>query len=234
MGYSIAEIRGKHHSIFVDSAYKTSAEYKDFWKTLGAGKFHRAEFKRLGKDGREVWLQATYNPILGFMGRAVGVIKVATDVTALKLQSADYAGQTAAISRSHCVIEFDINGTILTANDNFLRAMHYRLEEIRGKHHRIFVDEDYGRSKAYQDFWASLARGEYRAAQFRRYGKNGHEVWVEASYNPIFDMNGKPFKIVKYATDISANKLAEANFKGQIEAIKNLRPPSSLPSMGRS
>lgn len=219
MGYTNAEIRGKHHGIFVDPAYQSSAEYKDFWKTLAAGKFHQAEFKRLGKNGKEVWLQATYNPILGLTGRPVGVIKIATDITAIKLKTADYTGQVAAMSRSHCMIEFDVDGTIITANDNFLKAMNYRLEEIRGKHHRIFVDEEYGRSKAYRDFWASLAKGEYRAAQFRRFGKNGKEVWIEASYSPIFDMNGKPFKIVKYATDISAHKLAEANFKGQIQAI---------------
>jgi len=219
MGYTNAEIRGKHHSIFVDAAYKNSAEYKDFWKKLAAGKFHQAEFKRLAKNGREVWLQATYSPILGLTGRPVGIIKIATDITATKLMNADYAGQVAAISRSQCVIEFNVDGTILTANENFLNAMGYRLEEIRGQHHRIFVDDDYGRSQAYRDFWASLARGEYRAAQFKRLGKNGREVWIEASYNPIFDMNGKPFKIVKYATDVSADKPNEANFKGQTQAI---------------
>jgi methyl-accepting chemotaxis protein len=219
MGYTNAEIIGKDHSIFVDAAYENTSASNDLWKSLAAGRFCQGEFKRLAKNGREVWFQATYNPIFGFMGRLVGVMQIAMDITATKLKNADYAGQVAAIGRAQCVIEFDVDGTILTANDNFLRAMNYSLEEIRGKHHRIFVDDDYGRSKAYRDFWASLAQGKYRAAQFKRLGKNGREVWIEASYNPIFDMNGKPFKIVKYATDISADKMSEANFKGQIHAI---------------
>jgi len=220
MGYAEGEIRGRHHNIFVDEAYKNSQDYKDFWKSLVSGKFHQAEYKRLGKYGKEIWLQATYNPVLSITGRPVSILKIATDVTALKHKSADHAGQVIAIGRSQCIIEFNLDGTIITANPNFLHAMDYTLEEIQGRHHKIFVDEDYSQSKDYEDFWKSLRKGEYRAAQFKRYGKNKREVWIEASYNPILDMDGRPFKIVKYATDITANKRAEADFKGQIQAIR--------------
>ena len=203
LGYSLEEIKGKHHSMFVDLAFVASADYKNFWASLARGEFQAAEYKRIGKGGREVWIQASYNPLLDKSGKTFKVIKFATDVTERKLRVADYQGQIAAINKAQAVIEFDLDGTIRNANENFLATLGYSLSEIQGKHHSMFVEPSYRTSPEYTNFWASLKRGEYQAAQYKRIGKGGKVVWIEASYNPIMDLSGKPFKVVKYATDIS-------------------------------
>lgn len=208
LGYTLAEVKGKHHSMFVDEAYKQSAAYKEFWAKLNRGEYDAAEYKRIGKGGKEVWIQASYNPILDLDGKAFKVVKYATDVTEQKLRNADYQGQIAAIGKAQAVIEFNMDGTVITANDNFLTALGYRLEEIKGQHHSMFVEESYRKSADYADFWVKLRRGEYQAAEYKRIGKGGREVWIQASYNPIMDLNGKAFKVVKYATDITAQKMA--------------------------
>jgi methyl-accepting chemotaxis protein len=208
LGYSLAEIQGKHHSMFVEPSTRDSAEYREFWAGLNRGEFKAAEYKRVGKGGREVWILASYNPILDEKGKAFKVVKFATDVTEQKLRSADLSGQIAAIGKSQAVIEFNMDGTILTANDNFLKAVGYSLSEVKGKHHGMFVDPAERGSPAYREFWAKLNRGEYQAAEYKRVGKGGKEIWIQASYNPIIDMNGKPFKVVKYATDTTAQVIA--------------------------
>jgi len=208
LGYTLDEIKGKHHSMFVDEAYKQSSAYKEFWVKLNRGEYDAAEYKRIGKGGKEVWIQASYNPILDLNGKPFKVVKYATDVTQQKLANADYQGQIAAISKAQAVIEFQMDGTVITANSNFLNALGYTLEEIKGRHHSMFVDEAYRQGAEYSEFWTKLRRGEYQAAQYKRIGKGGREVWIEASYNPILDLNGKPFKVVKYATDITAQKNA--------------------------
>ncbi len=219
MGYTLDEIQGKHHSIFVPASYRESEQYRDFWFKLRAGQYQTAEYKRLGKNGREVWIQASYNPILDLNGQPFKVVNYATDVTERKMTAADFEGQVAAIDKSTAMIEFNMDGTILTANDLFLRTMGYRLEEIRGKHHSIFVDDQYKRSEEYRSFWENLNQGLHDKAEFKRYGKNGREVWIQASYNPILGLNGKPFKVIKFATDITNEKLVAADFEGQIAAI---------------
>jgi methyl-accepting chemotaxis protein len=219
MGYTLEEVRGKHHSMFVEEAYRQSPEYREFWAKLNRGEYVAGEFKRIGKGGREVWIQASYNPILGLDGKPFKVVKYATDVTQQKLTMADYSGQIAAISKSQAVIEFKMDGTIIAANDNFLNAMGYTLEEVKGKHHSMFVEEAHRNGPDYREFWAKLNRGEYVAGEFKRIGKGGREVWIQASYNPILDLNGKPFKVVKYATDITQQKLTTADYAGQIAAI---------------
>jgi methyl-accepting chemotaxis protein len=201
MGYSLEEVQGKHHRIFVDAVYAQSAEYAEFWRRLGHGEFDRAEYKRLGKGGREVWIQASYNPVFDKAGKPMKVVKIAADVTEQKLKAQDAQSQLAAISRAQAVIEFTMAGEILTANDNFCKAMGYGLDEIKGHHHRMFVDPTYAESSEYHEFWERLRRGEGMAAEYRRLGKGGREVWIQASYNPIFDLSGKPYKVVKYATD---------------------------------
>jgi len=208
MGYELDDVQGKHHSIFVEPSYAKSADYQEFWARLRSGEFNAAEYKRIGNGGKEVWIQASYNPVLDAAGKPFKVIKIAADVTAQKLVNADRTGQLAAISKSQAVIEFDLSGTILTANENFCATMGYRLEEIEGQHHSMFAAPDFARSKEYSEFWRALGRGEYQAAEYLRLGKGGKEVWIQASYNPIFDMNGHPYKIVKYATDITARKAA--------------------------
>ncbi|REL35465.1 methyl-accepting chemotaxis protein [Thalassotalea euphylliae] len=219
MGYTLEEVVGKHHSMFAEAGYANTAEYAAFWQQLNQGEFVTGEFKRIGKDGQPVWIQASYNPIFNEEGKATGVVKFATDITEQKIAAANFQGQIDAISKSQAVIEFNMDGTIITANDNFLNAMGYSLVEVQGKHHSIFADPEYANSLEYKLFWEKLGRGEFEAGEYRRVGKNGKEVWIQASYNPILDMEGKPFKVVKYASDITAQKLQAANFSGQIDAI---------------
>ena len=202
--YELDEIVGQHHRIFCDPDYVESAEYAEFWDKLGRGEYHAADFKRLTKGGREIWLQASYNPVFDSDGKPIRVVKFATDVTAAKLQQAEFEGRLRAIDRAQAVIEFELDGRIITANENFLRIFGYRLEEIIGKHHRIFCDPGYAESPEYAQFWQKLARGEYDADEFKRLSKEGAEVWLQASYNPIFDMEGRPLKVVKFASDITA------------------------------
>ena len=219
LGYTLDEIKGQHHSIFVEPSYRVSAEYKQFWRDLNDGKFQAAEYKRIGKGGKEVWIQASYNPIFDAEGKPFKVVKYATDVTATKMQNADYQGQIAAINKAQAVIEFNLDGTVITANDNFLKVLGYSLDEIKGRHHSMFVEPAYRASAEYKQFWRDLNDGKFQAAEYKRIGKGGKEVWIQASYNPIFDLNGKPFKVVKFATDVTATKMQNADYQGQIAAI---------------
>jgi methyl-accepting chemotaxis protein len=219
LGYQIGEIKGQHHSLFVDPSYRTSVEYRLFWERLARGEFDSGQYKRIGKGGREVWIQASYNPILDRNGKPFKVVKYATDITAEKLKSADHDGQLKAVSKAQAVIEFTLDGKVLDANENFLKTLGYGLDEIKGQHHSLFVDAQYRASPEYRLFWERLARGEFDAGQYKRIGKGGREVWIQASYNPILDMNGKPFKVVKYATDITAEKLRSADYEGQLKAV---------------
>ena len=219
VGYTLAEVKGRHHSMFVDPEERDGEAYRTFWAGLARGEFQRAEFRRVGKGGRPIWLQASYNPVKGPTGKVVKVVKLATDVTAEKLRNADFEGQIAAIGKAQAVIEFDMDGTIRFANQNFLGAMGYAADEVVGQHHAMFVDPAEKDGADYHAFWDALRRGEYQARQFRRLAKGGREVWIEASYNPILDADGRPMKVVKFATDITAEKLRSADFEGQIAAI---------------
>jgi methyl-accepting chemotaxis protein len=222
MGYSLAEIQGKHHGMFVPQAERDSAAYREFWAKLNRGEYQAAEYKRIGKGGKEVWILASYNPMLDETGKPFGVVKFATDVTEQKLKNADRSGQIEAIRKSQAVIEFNMDGTIITANNNFLNAMGYSLGEIRGKHHSLFVEPSERDSADYREFWASLNRGQYQAAEYKRIGKNGKEVYIQASYNPILDLNGKPFKVVKYATDTTRQvlvRMGNERVRGMMESV---------------
>lgn len=219
VGYTLDEVRGKHHGIFCEPAYAKSQAYQHFWETLRKGEFHAGEFMRLTKDGRQVWINASYNPIFDADGKPVSVIKFATDITASVMRNADFEGKINAISKAQAVIEFHLDGTIITANDNFLHTTGYTLEEVQGRHHRMFCDEATGNSETYRQFWLKLGRGEFDAGEYKRVAKDGREIWLNASYNPIFDANGVPFKVVKYAADISQTKLRNAEFEGRMNAI---------------
>jgi methyl-accepting chemotaxis protein len=219
MGYRLEEIQGKHHSMFVAPARRDSAAYREFWANLNRGSFQSGEFKRIGKGGKDVWIQGAYNPIPGRDGEPVKVIKFATDITARKIRGMEDEGKIAAIGRSQAVIEFNLDGTIVTANDSFLRLLGYTLAEIVGKHHDLFVEPAARDGAAYRAFWASLSRGEFQSEEYKRIGKGGKEVWILATYNPILDDTGKPFKVVKFASDVSEQKQKTANLAGQIEAI---------------
>lgn len=222
LGYSLAEIQGKHHSLFVAPAERDSAAYREFWAALNHGDYQAGEFKRVGKGGREVWILASYNPLFDESGKPYGVVKFATDVTAEKLKNADLAGQIAAIDKAQAVIEFNMDGTIITANPNFLGALGYSLAEVKGRHHSMFVEPSERDGAAYREFWAALNRGQYQAAEYKRIGKGGKEVYIQASYNPILDLNGKPFKVVKYATDTTKQVLARMGnerVRGMMESV---------------
>ncbi len=204
VGYALEEIRGQHHSLFVDPAQRQSPEYRQFWDKLGRGEYDSGVYKRIGKGGRELWIQASYNPILDTAGKPFKVIKYATDITTQMQRNADFEGQIAAIGKSQAVIEFSLDGRIQNANDNFLRTLGYTLDEVKGQHHSLFIDPAHRASTDYRLFWEKLGRGEYDAGQYKRLAKGGREIWIQASYNPILDINGKPFKVVKYATDVTA------------------------------
>ncbi|WP_051228269.1 methyl-accepting chemotaxis protein [Pleomorphomonas oryzae] len=202
-GYTIDEIRGKPAAMFADAAARESAEYKLMWEGLQRGEHVVGQYKRIGKGGREVWLEVSFNPIKGLDGKPFKIVQIATDITARRLQAADFEGQIAAISKAQGISEFSLDGKVLDANENFLNTLGYTLAEIKGQHHSIFVDPTYRTSVDYRMFWEKLGRGEYDTNQYKRIGKGGREVWIQASYNPILDMNGKPFKVVEYATDVT-------------------------------
>lgn len=204
VGYSLDEIVGQHHRLFVTPAERESTEYRLFWEKLGRGEYDAGQYKRVGKGGREIWIQASYNPVFDDSGKAYKVVKYASDITQQTRQMADFTGQMDAISKSQAVIEFELDGIIRHANPNFLGAVGYELSEIVGQHHRIFVTEAERNSPEYKQFWAQLGQGEYDAGQYKRVRKDGSEIWIQASYNPILDPEGKPFKVVKYASDITA------------------------------
>ena len=208
MGYSLDEVVGRHHRMFVDTAFASSPEYMEFWKQLGVGRFESGEFMRVSKGGRKVWIVASYNPVFGKNGKVQKIVKIASDVTTQKAQALDWQGQLEAIRRSQAVIEFDLDGTILTANANFCSALGYQLDEIRGRHHSLFVDPAFAASQDYRDFWRRLGTGQFEAGEYCRLGRGGRPVWIQATYNPILDAFGKPYKVVKYASDVTARKLA--------------------------
>ena len=203
LGYQPAEIEGKPHSLFVDSDTAKSPDYAEFWTKLGRGEFDAGEYKRVGKDGREVWIRASYNPVVSASGKALKVVEVASDITAAKLQAAENAAKLEAISRAQSVIEYAVDGTILTANENLLKATGYPLEKLQGQHHRMFVDAAYAQSSEYQEFWRKLNRGERIEEEYKRVVKGGREIWIQASYNPIFDLNGRVFKVVNFMTEVT-------------------------------
>ena len=219
VGYSLDEIRGKHHRMFVDDAYRNSSEYMQFWDNLNRGQFQSAEFCRFGKGGKEVWMQASYNPIFDLDGKVTKIVKSASDITRQKMLSNDFSNKMEAIDKSQAVIEFTTQGEILTANQNFLNAVGYSLEEIIGKHHHIFVDDAYRTSSEYAEFWSVLGRGEFHSGDFERITKGGKKIWIQATYNPIFDLNGKLLKVVKFASDITEQKRLNLFNAGQLSAI---------------
>ncbi|TGM56813.1 methyl-accepting chemotaxis protein [Leptospira vanthielii] len=206
MNYSLSEIKGQHHRIFLETQEANSEAYRQFWATLNRGDYQSSEYKRFGKNGKEVWLQATYTPILDANGKPYKVIKFATDITENKKQVREFIGQIEAINKAQATIEFNMDGTIITANDIFQKTMGYGLQEIVGKHHRMFVEPTMVNSEDYRQFWAGLNRGEFQTAEYRRIGKGGKIVWLQATYNPILDLNGKPYKVIKFATDITEQK----------------------------
>lgn len=218
--YDLSEIIDKHHSMFVDKLYQSSNEYKIFWESLKAGNFQAAEFKRIAKSGKEIWIQASYNPIRDFEGKVVKVVKYATDVTKQKLDNLNFASQMEAINKSQAIIEFSMDGKILNANQLFLNTMGYsNLGEIINQHHSIFVDPIYRESKEYKEFWNKLRSGNFHSGEFKRMSKQGKDIWINGSYNPVRDISGNLIKVCKYAIDVTKVKLLSEDFAAQTDAI---------------
>ena len=203
MGYTLAEVRGQHHRLFCEPGQSSSREYSEFWSRLASGEFVSERFLRRDKQGREIWLEGSYNPVLSASGRVEKVVKIAADISVQVRMEQEQNSLINAINRSMAMIEFNLQGEVLTANDNFLNTMGYRLEDIRGKHHRLFCNREEADSAGYKNFWAQLNRGEYVSGRFQRVGRNGQPIWLRATYNPVFDSNGKLYKVVKFATDVT-------------------------------
>lgn len=204
MGYSVEEIIGKHHRLFCEESFARSEEYTQLWQRLKRGEAFSGTFLRLDKHGREVWLEASYMPVLSADQQVASVIKIAADITERVFRERENQSLVNALSRSMAMIEFTPDGEILTANENFLSAVHYSLDEIVGRHHSLFVPPHEVESVGYRNFWASLNRGEYHAHRFERINKQGRPIFLEASYNPIFDAKGRLYKVVKFASDITS------------------------------
>jgi methyl-accepting chemotaxis protein len=222
LGYQLTEIQGRHHRMFVDPAYAGTHAYTQFWSDLNAGMAKNDVFKRVHRSGTDIWIQAVYAPVKDEMGRVIKVVKIATDITAERLKAADSAGQLDAISKAQAVIEFDLSGRILSANENFCATLGYQLAEMKGQHHSMFAEPVYRASPEYRAFWEKLGRGEYDAGQYKRVAKSGKEIWIQASYNPILDLNGKPFKVVKYATDITAQIRASEVLQRAVQEVQEV------------
>jgi methyl-accepting chemotaxis protein len=203
MGYSVEEVRGKHHRIFCEEAFYRSEEYAKLWRDLARGEPVSGTFLRLNKGGKEIWLEASYMPVYGPDRQVRSVIKIATDISARVYEEHQNESMLAAIGRSMAVIEFTPDGKVITANENFLKTMHYSLNEIVGQHHSMFCHRSESESPSYRAFWASLNRGEYHSHRFERKDKFGHMVYLEASYNPLFDTKGRLYKVVKFASNIT-------------------------------
>lgn len=222
LGYSLEDIQGQHHRMFVEYEYSQSNEYREFWAALGRGEYQAGEYMRRDKNGKTVWIQASYNPITDPHGVPFKIVKYATDITEQKNRQADYQGQIEAIRKSQAVIEFNMDGTIQTANENFLNTLGYSFNEIKGQHHRMFVASDHAQSPEYRRFWAELNQGIYQSGEYKRVGSAGNEIWIQASYNPIFDPTGKPIKVVKYASDVTAQVKAQMHLQKSVDSMLNV------------
>jgi len=220
VGYRREDVLGRHHRMFVLPEWANTPRYSEFWQKLGRGEFESGQFERITKDGRRVWLEATYTPIFDEHGKPYKVIKFASDITQQKNLEVSLQGQLAAISRSLGVISFTPDGVVMDVNDHFLEAVGYSKAEVIGQHHRIFVDEAYRESPEYQAFWTKLRAGTFDHGVYKRKGKQGNDVYIDASYNPILDGDGKVIKIVKFATDITADKSRLLDIESQMDAIR--------------
>lgn len=221
LGYRLDEVVGRHHRMFVDADYAESDGYARFWEELNQGLADTGLYRRLRKDGSEVWLQSSYNPIRDAAGHIKRIVKFATDVSVQQARAADMDSRLRAIDRAQAVIEFGLDGTILDANRNFLRAVGYQLEDVVGRHHRMFVAASEAGSPEYASFWNRLRSGAYESAVYRRFGAGDRVVWIQASYNPVLDAGGRVSRIIKYATDITRQTLAAQILQTEVRGLSD-------------
>ena len=210
LGYQTgAELIGKRHYEFCDKDYAASEAYNEFWATLRRGEYHAGRVRRVTRDGRHIWVEATYNPLLDGAGNVVGIIKFATDITGLVNAEAATQARLSAITRSMAVIEFTPDGVIIDVNDNFLAATGYTREQVIGAHHRIFCNDAYARSPEYAALWRTLKQGDFHSGRIQRVRRNGTACWLQASYNPVLDCTGNVVSVIKFAYDVSAQVIQE-------------------------
>jgi methyl-accepting chemotaxis protein len=221
MGYPLEEVRGKHHRLFCPPNILSNEDYTLFWEKLRNGKFQSGEYQRLAIGGREVWLQATYNPILGLDGRPTRIVKVASDITKQKQRIVDFESKWDAVNVAQSIVEFDLDGKLVSANESFLRMMGYSLREIVGQHHSMFCTPDYVQSEEYRGFWLSLGKGESHAARYHCIGRFNRDVYIQASYSPIVDANGEVVRVIKYAFDVSEHVALEALASKSAAAVRD-------------
>lgn len=233
IGYQEAEIVGRSHSMFLSPDDAASAEYKTFWAKLSRGEYDQGQYRRRAKNGDDIWIEASYNPVFRF-GKPYKVVKIATDITSIKRKSAEDDGKLAALSRAQAMIEFTPDGKILSANENFLTALGYTAEEIVGKHHSMFCEQAYAQSQDYRSFWDELRTGRFSSGQFMRLGKDGKRVFIQASYNPILDDRGHVFKVVKFAFDVTDRMHAVEELGAALERLSqcNIRVTLDKPFVG--
>lgn len=203
MGYPLDQIVGRHHAIFCEDTLSASPDYRAFWAKLGGGNYDEGVYRRLRRDGSPIYLRATYNPVFDDDGKCARVLKIATDVTREFEAAADTAGKTQAFDRSYAMIEFGLDGTVLDANENFLRLLDFRRDDVVGQHHRMFCDPVHAASEDYAQFWRELGRGRFDSGVYCRKRRDGGDVWLQATYNPVMDAEGRPQKVVKLATDVT-------------------------------
>ncbi|WP_279486732.1 methyl-accepting chemotaxis protein [Aeromonas veronii] len=200
VGYSEQEVIGKHHRIFCDAHYVQSSSYAQFWEQLRQGHSHSGTYQRFDKQGRELWLEATYFPVK-LDGKVVRVVKIASDITESYQQLSRQKAIISALDRALAIIEFTPMGEIVTANQNFLSCVGYSLSQLKGQHHRLFCDESFYREQPH--FWDDLAHGQLKSGLFSRRDSHGNEIWLEATYNPIKDESGKVVKVIKFASEVT-------------------------------
>lgn len=233
MGYSASEIQGQHHRLFVDPREAQTPDYQAFWAKLKRGEFHSGRYRRLNKRRQEIWIEATYNPVFDNQGKLVKVIKLASDITEKARQESEAAGKLQAIETSQAVIEFTAEGTILRANANFCLTTGYSENEIVGQHHRMFVDPAEAASPGYRAFWEKLGRGEFDGGRYKRYGKHGKTVWIQATYTPILDSEGRVMKVVKFATDITVQVRMQEELQSAVSATQAVIAAVEAGDLGR-
>lgn len=222
-GWTRADLVGQHHSVLCDAALASSDDDRCRWDRLVQGSHETGIYRRKARGGEERWLQGSYHPILDESGRTIRIAGIATDMTVIRREQLNVEARVRAIDRAQAVIEFDMRGTVLSANDNFLALMGYRLDEVVGHHHRMFCLPAYAASPAYRAFWDALSEGEFRVDRFMRYGRDGREVWLQASYNPILDALGRPQRVVKYATDVTAQVRLEEEVRARLEEVESFQ-----------
>ena len=221
VGYTEEEVIGKHHSLFVEKGYEHTEGYLEFWQGLKKGRFQQGVFKRVTKSGEPIWLQGNYNPLMDASGKPDRVLKMATNITPTKKQQIELDAINDAIYKSNLTVEFDLNGTILKANENFLHLLGYTAGELIGRHHSVLVEKGVEKTVEYGAFWESLRRGEFQQGEFKRITRTGEPVWIRGNYNPILDTEGNPYKILKIATDVTLARVQAQELAAQAEELES-------------